>query len=260
VVSGQQGVQLNLGQLNNTGAGSLYAKNALNLTLGGVLANDQGVVRSDGTMDLKAAGLANTNGSVTSAGTGVLNFNGAAVNQGGQIVSDTQLTLTSGSLDNSQRGRIAGNGVLLSTGTFNNQQGGSLSSTGALRLTAGQVDNSAAGRIASAMALTAVVTGLNQTNDGRLYSNSDVSLDLSNGLLTNQGGLINAPGQLVLKNLNVVHNQSGKISSANGFTLAATSLDNTDGSLISDKALIVRINQSLTNLRGLVSATGLDLT
>ncbi|RMM11657.1 Filamentous hemagglutinin, partial [Pseudomonas syringae] len=58
VVSGQQGVQLNLEQLNNTGAGSLYAKNALNLTLGGVLANDQGVVRSDGTMDLKAAGLA----------------------------------------------------------------------------------------------------------------------------------------------------------------------------------------------------------
>ncbi|WP_032703842.1 hypothetical protein, partial [Pseudomonas syringae] len=82
--------------------------------------------------------------------------------------------------------------------------------------------------IASAMALTAVVTGLNQTNDGRLYSNSDVSLDLSNGLLTNQGGLINAPGQLVLKNLNVINNQSGKISSANGFTLAATSLDNTD--------------------------------
>ncbi|WP_423251605.1 hypothetical protein, partial [Pseudomonas syringae] len=85
----------------------------------------------------------------------MLNFNGAVVNQGGQIVSDAQLTLTSGSLDNS-RGRIAGNGVVLSTGAFNNQQGGSLSSTGALRLTAGQVDNSAAGRIASAMALTAV--------------------------------------------------------------------------------------------------------
>ncbi|EPM52539.1 filamentous hemagglutinin, intein-containing [Pseudomonas syringae pv. actinidiae ICMP 19103] len=79
-------------------------------------------------------------------------------------------------------------------------------------------------------------------------------------MLTNQGGLINAPGQLVLKNLNVINNQSGKISSANGFTLAATSLDNTDGSLLSDKALFVRVNQLLTNLRGLVSATGLDLT
>ncbi|WP_235591881.1 hypothetical protein [Pseudomonas syringae] len=61
------------------------------------------------------------------------------------------------------------------------------------------------------MALTAVVTGLDQTNDGRLYSNSDVSLDLSNGLLTNQGGQITAPGQLLLKNLTAVNNQSGKI-------------------------------------------------
>ncbi|EGH48858.1 filamentous hemagglutinin, intein-containing, partial [Pseudomonas syringae pv. pisi str. 1704B] len=73
-------------------------------------------------------------------------------------------------------------------------QDGRLTSTGALQLNAGLVDNSGAGRIASAMALTAVVTGLNQTNDGRLYSNSDVSLDLSNGLLSNQSGLINAPG------------------------------------------------------------------
>ncbi|MEE4748181.1 filamentous hemagglutinin N-terminal domain-containing protein [Pseudomonas alliivorans] len=260
IVSGQQGVQLNLGQLTNTGGGSLYAKDALNLTLGGVLANDQGVVRSDGTIDLKAAGLANTNGSVTSAGTGMLNFNGAVVNQGGQIVTDAQLTLSSGSLDNSQRGRIAGNGVVLNTGTFTNQQGGSLSSTGAMRLTAGPVDNSAAGRIASAMALTAVVTSLNQTNDGRLYSNSDVSLDMNNGLLNNQSGQITAPGQLLLKKLNVVNNQSGKISSANGFTLAATSLDNTDGALISDKALIVRINQLLTNLRGQISANGVNLS
>ncbi|EPN14174.1 filamentous hemagglutinin, intein-containing, partial [Pseudomonas syringae pv. actinidiae ICMP 19100] len=57
VVSGQQGVQLNLGQLNNTGAGSLYAKSSLGLNVSGTLNNDQGVVRSDGTMDLKAAGL-----------------------------------------------------------------------------------------------------------------------------------------------------------------------------------------------------------
>ncbi|EGH49095.1 filamentous hemagglutinin, intein-containing, partial [Pseudomonas syringae pv. pisi str. 1704B] len=61
-------------------------------------------------------------------------------------------------------------------------------------------------------------------NDGRLYSNSDVSLDLSKGVLNNDGGLITAPGQLLLKNLNAVSNRSGEISSANGFTLAATSL------------------------------------
>ncbi|WP_233631332.1 MULTISPECIES: two-partner secretion domain-containing protein [unclassified Pseudomonas] len=260
IVSGQQGVQLKLGQLDNSDNGSLYAKGALAVTLGGVLLNDQGVVRSDGAMSLEAASLANTHGSVTSAGIGVLGVSGGVVNQGGQIVSDAQLTLTSDNLDNSHGGRIAGQGVVLSTGAFDNQQGGNLSSTGAMSLTAGQVDNSVAGRIASAMALTAVVTGLNQTNDGRLYSNGDVSLDMRHGLLNNQGGQITAPGQLLLNNLNVVDNQRGRISSANGFTLAATSLDNTDGALVSDRALSVRIGQWLNNQRGQISATGVNLS
>ncbi|EGH15435.1 filamentous hemagglutinin, intein-containing, partial [Pseudomonas amygdali pv. morsprunorum str. M302280] len=43
-------------------------------------------------------------------------------------------------------------------------------------------------------------------------------------------------------------------------TLAATSLDNTEGSLLSDKALVVRINQWLTNLRGKISANGVNLS
>ncbi|WP_164672937.1 hypothetical protein, partial [Pseudomonas viridiflava] len=55
-------------------------------------------------------------------------------------------------------------------------------------------------------------------------------------------------------------NQSGEISSANGFTLAATSLDNTGGSVISDKSLIVHVEQLLANLRGLISATGIELS
>ncbi|WP_164614892.1 hypothetical protein, partial [Pseudomonas viridiflava] len=91
-------------------------------------------------------------------------------------------------------------------------------------LTAAQVNNSEAGRIASAKALTAFVTGLDQNKDGRLYGNSDVSLDLNNGVLKNLGGLITAPGQLLLKNLTTVDNRNGEISSANGFKLSATSL------------------------------------
>ncbi|MEE4620840.1 filamentous hemagglutinin N-terminal domain-containing protein [Pseudomonas alliivorans] len=258
-VSGQQNVQLTLGQLTNTGKGSVYARNSLGVTATRAVNNDQGVLRSDGILSLSAASLANSGGSVTSAGTASITTNAAVVNRGGQILSDASLTLTSGSLDNSQSGRIAANGATVTTGAFDNHKDGRLTSTGTLGLTAAQVNNTEAGRIASAMALTAVVTGLDQTNDGRLYSNSDVSLDLNNGVLNNQDGLINAPGQLLLKNLNVVSNQSGEISSANGFSLAANSLDNTDGSVLSDKMLILRVNQLLTNLRGLVSANGLEL-
>ncbi|WP_241092040.1 filamentous hemagglutinin N-terminal domain-containing protein [Pseudomonas viridiflava] len=258
-VSGQQNVQLTLGQLTNTGKGSVYARNSLGVTATRAVNNDQGVLRSDGTLNLSAASLASSGGSVTSAGTASITTTAAVVNQGGQMLSDASLTLTSGSLDNSQSGRIAANGVTVTTGAFDNHKDGRLTSTGTLGLTAAQVNNTEAGRIASAMALTAVVTGLDQTSDGRLYSNSDVSLDLNNGVLNNQDGLINAPGQLLLKNLNVVNNQSGEISSANGFSLAATSLDNTEGSVLSDKALILRVNRLLTNLRGMVSANGLEL-
>ncbi|WP_241088464.1 filamentous hemagglutinin N-terminal domain-containing protein [Pseudomonas viridiflava] len=258
-VSGQQNVQLTLGQLTNTGKGSVYARNSLGVTATRAVNNDQGVLRSDGTLNLSAASLASSGGSVTSAGTASITTTAAVVNQGGQMLSDASLTLTSGSLDNSQSGRIAANGVTVTTGAFDNHKDGRLTSTGTLGLTAAQVNNTEAGRIASAMALTAAVTELDQTNDGRLYSNSDVSLDLNNGVLNNQDGLINAPGQLLLKNLNVVNNQSGEISSANGFSLAATSLDNTEGSVLSDKALILSVNRLLTNLRGMVSANGLEL-
>jgi filamentous hemagglutinin len=258
-VSGQQGVQLNLGQLTNTGSGRVYGKTSLGLDVTGAINNDHGVVRGDGTLGVRAASLANTSGSITSAGTASVRTTGAAFNLGGELLSDADLTLESSKLDNSSDGRIAGQGVTVTTGAFDNQQGGRLTSTGTLNLTAGQVNNSEAGRIASAMALTAVVTGLNQTNDGRLYGNGDVSLDLSYGALNNQGGLISAPGQLLLKNLASVNNQSGRISSANDFTLAASSLDNTDGSVISDKALTVKVDQMLTNVRGLISANGLQL-
>ncbi|WP_423814595.1 adhesin [Pseudomonas viridiflava] len=259
VVSGQQSVQLNLGELTNTGSGRIYGKNNLGFNIAGALNNEQGVIRSDGTLSLTAASLNNTSGSISSAQTATITATGAAVNNGGEVLSDASLKLTTGRLDNARKGRIAGNGIELTTGTFENQNSGSLISSGVMSLTAGQVNNSEAGRIASAMALTAVVTALDQTNDGRLYGNSDVSLDLSHGVLNNQGGLITAPGQLILKNLTTVNNRSGEISSANGFTLTANSMDNTAGSLISDKALIVRVDKLLNNLRGLISATGLEL-
>ncbi|MDP9781401.1 two-partner secretion domain-containing protein [Pseudomonas fluorescens] len=259
VIAGQRDVQLNAGQLDNGDAGSVYAKRNLNLAVVNQLNNSQGTLRGDGTLTARAASLGNNGGSISSIGGLTVTSAAALSNQGGSLLTDAGLTLTSGSLDNSQQGRIAGDGVVLKTGAFANQQGGQLSSTGTLQLTASQVDNSGAGRIASAMALTASVTGLDQHAGGRLFSSSDVSLDLNNGQLNNQGGLITAPGQLLLKNLNTVGNQGGEISSAKAFSVAAKSLDNTDGKLLSDQALTVRIDQALTNVRGLISANGIDL-
>jgi filamentous hemagglutinin len=251
-------LNINSASLDNSQQGRIAATGVVLKT--GVFDNHQGgQLSSTAALQITADQLNNTAGSVASAGASTLTTTGAIVSQGGEILSDASLTLTSASLDNSQKGRIAGKGVVLNTGAFDNHQNGSLTSTGTLQLTAAQVNNSDAGRIASAMALTAYVTGLDQHNNGRLFGNGDVSLDLNNGLLNNQNGLITAPGQLLLKNLNVVNNQSGEISSANGFSLAANRLDNTDGSVISDKALIVRVAQQLANIRGSITGTGVDL-
>ena len=57
------------------------------------------------------------------------------------------------------------------------------------------------------------MTGLDQQG-GELFSKTTLSLDLNNGQLNNQNGLINAPGMLLLKNLNGVNNKNGEISSA----------------------------------------------
>ncbi|MFH7468221.1 hypothetical protein, partial [Pseudomonas syringae group genomosp. 7] len=63
-----------------------------------------------------------------------------------------------------------------------------------------------------------------------------------------------APGQLLLIFLAAVKNQDGDISCAYGFSLVASSLDNSDGSVISVKALLVSFDQLLTYLVGLISA------
>ncbi|MGQ3853881.1 two-partner secretion domain-containing protein, partial [Pseudomonas capsici] len=215
-----EALRLTAAQVNNSEAGRIASAMALTMVVTdldlstAILNNAQGVVRSEGSLTLNAGTLTNTAGSLTSKGAATLTVTDALVNQGGEVLSDAGLTLNSGSLDNSRSGRIAGKGVTVTTGAFDNHLDGRLTSTEALRLTAAQVNNSETGRIASAMALTAVVTGLDQHADGRLYGNGDVSLDLSRGHLNNQDGLITAPGQLLLKNFGTVDNQRGEISSA----------------------------------------------
>ncbi|WP_223547478.1 DUF6883 domain-containing protein [Pseudomonas sp. A-B-19] len=250
-------LRLSASQADNR-SGQILANGDIALSLDGLNNQLNGVIAGQRDVQLSAGQLDNNGGSVSGVGGLTVTSSGAIANQRGALLTNAGLTLTSGSLDNSQQGRIAGNGVVLQTGAFTNQQGGSLTSTGALSLTAGQVDNSVAGRIASAMALTATVTGLDQHAGGQLFSSTDVTLDLSNGQLNNQGGLLTAPGQLLLKNLNVVANQGGEISSAKAFSLTAQSLDNTDGKLLSDQGLTVRLNQALTNVRGLISAASVE--
>lgn len=240
--------------LDNSG-GKLLSQQPLVVDLAGNLINNKGLLSSEGTLDVKARSLDNTEGSLSSAqGLSVVvsdNLN----NQGGELLTDANLILRSASLGN-QQGTLSGKGpVSVTTGALNNQAG-RLNSGDTLTLVTAQLNNG--GSIGSAQAMNATVTGLDQ-QAGKLFSQAGLSLDLNNGQLNNRGGLINASGPLLLKNLNTVDNQGGEISSDQAFTLAAQRFDNSNGKLLSNQDLALRINQALANIKGLIGAANLNL-
>jgi filamentous hemagglutinin len=257
LLSGKTDLTLTGRDLDNSDGSVLSQKN-LTLNLTGDLNNSQGLLSAEGTLGVTAASLTNTQGSVSAAGPLTLTTAGAVLNQGGEIVTDAGITLKSASLDNRNTGSISGKGaVVVNTGALDNSHTGRLNSGTSLDLTATQLTNQNGGRIASVGALTASVTGLNQQG-GQLFSNTSLTLDLNNGQLNNQNGLISAP-LLMLKNLTDINNDGGEISSAEAFTVAARSLNNSNGKLLSNQSLTLRIDQALTNLKGLIAAAALDV-
>ncbi|MCU1758988.1 colicin E5-related ribonuclease [Pseudomonas sp. 14P_8.1_Bac3] len=258
LISASTALSLQGSVLDNSG-GKLVSERGTQLMLTGALHNIQGQVSSEGALSVNAAQLINTNGRLSSASDLLIDSHGNASNHGGVIVTDGALILISESLDNRQQGNISGKGaVTVTTGAFDNSVGGRLTSADTLNLVAGQVTNQNDGHIGSEGAMTASVTGLDQQG-GKLFSKGSLSLDLNNGLLNNQNGLINTPGALLLKQLKGVENQGGEISSAETFKLTAQSLDNSDGKLLSNQGLTVRIADALDNVNGLIGAASVDV-
>ncbi|WLG60279.1 filamentous hemagglutinin N-terminal domain-containing protein [Pseudomonas sp. FP1762] len=257
LIAATKGAATVTGNTLDNGGGTLDSLNGLVITLDDALSNSLGVINSGGTLAINAARIDNSNGSLGSGGDLKLTSTGALLNQAGSINTDRALTVNSGSLDNSRKGVIYAQGSSrFETGVFNNNDGGKLTSGAALTLKAGQVNN-AAGRIASQQALDVSLSGLDQQG-GELFSKTDLTLDLNHGQLNNQSGLINAPGTLLLKNLNGVNNQGGEISSQQAFTFAARELDNSNGKLLSQQGLTLRIAAALNNLKGVISGALMD--
>ncbi len=242
--------------LNNV-AGRIVSQNNLGLTFDGAMDNQQGLISSEGQMILTAGSLDNRLGKLSSLEAMALTANGVVLSQGGLIVSQKGLTFKSGSLDNSANGIISAKAdSTLTTGELKNRQSGSIATDGSLLLTAGHLDNSG-GSIGSQQKLQASLTSLEQ-DGGELFSNSDLTLDMNNGLLNNQRGNIHTPGQLLLKNLQDVDNSAGEISAAKAWSLNAQSLNNDDGKLLSNEKLTLVIDRALSNVKGVIASASLD--
>ncbi|WLH54016.1 hemagglutinin repeat-containing protein [Pseudomonas tolaasii] len=243
------------GQNLDNSTGNLFAQQSLQLGLKGELNNTQGVIGSEGQLGVSAASLINREGWISSAQALGLEVAGAVENADGHLVTDSTLQLHSASLSNKQ-GVLSGKGaVSVTTGALDNSSG-RLNSGDSLDLKAALLTNSA-GSIGSAQALKAQVDGLDQQG-GKLFSNAGLTLDLNNGQLNNQQGLINAAGPLVLERLDGVNNHGGEISSGQAFTVVARNLDNSSGRLLSNQGLALRIDQVLSNVKGLVAGASLS--
>ncbi|ANF86561.1 Hemagglutinin [Pseudomonas antarctica] len=261
-ISSQARVRLGADQLTNSG-GKVIGDGGLVLTVQRLLNQNKGLLAARQSLQLNGGQLDNSLGGRVISQTGVnVNLSGDLLNQGqGVLLSDGALTLNARTLNNSQAGVISAKQQLdLRSAGLNNSQRGSISSDAGILLKTGQLDNSQQGSIFAKSTLQANLAGLDQHDRGELVSNTSIDLDLNHGQLINRDhGLIATPGQLLLRNLGSVDNsQGGELSSTQSFLLAADTLNNRGGKVISGDSLQVRIAQALDNsVEGVVSAENL---
>jgi filamentous hemagglutinin len=255
LLSGDTGLTLSGKTLENSGR--LTSQKDLSINLSGDLNNAQGSLVNEGALAITAQSLNNNGGTVSSAKALTVNTRGAVSNQGGKLLTNSDFTLNSSTLDNQQKGAISSKTKLnISTGALNNSQA-SIYADDHVEISAAQVTNTG-GSLGAGNSLNANVQGLDQQG-GKLFSGATVSLDLNGGALNNQGGVINAPDQLLLKNLSDVNNRGGEISSDQAFELIATSLDNSGGQLLSNHKLTVTLDKALTSIKGTIAAAALQV-
>ncbi|WP_139811009.1 hemagglutinin repeat-containing protein [Pantoea cypripedii] len=251
------------GQSVENQSGLISAGNGrVGVDLTGGLSNAQGTVQSQQDMTLNAASLTNDGGKLLSTGGAVTGaFSGEVSNQSGQILADQALQLNAAQVNN-QQGVIAstqGDTQLTAAGTLNNQ-GGDVESGQHLTLNTGALDNSA-GRLLANDAMQISATSL--TNDqGLIQSQHDLHIDthagtLSNAdTLSNKGG-IRSGGALTLTTGDV-DNHNGLIT-GNQVQAQGQAWNNQKGELDSSQGLTLT-GTSLSNLQGLISAAGGNLT
>ena len=260
LLAGREGLELNGGQLDNSSGGRVTSQKDVQINLTGDLINQTlGVLISEGALTVKAASLNNSQGGILSAVKALsVTTQDLLNNQAGKLITDGTANLVSADLNNSQGGVIsAKNSITLHSAGLNNSQKGSINSDTGITLNAGLLNNSQQGSIFAKSLVDATLTGLDQHDRGELVSNTGINLNLNHGVLINRDrGLIATPGQLLLSNLGAVDNsQSGEISSARSFVLAADSLNNRAGKVISADSLQLRVANALDNsVEGVLSA------
>jgi len=248
------------GEIIQTGTGTTAIKATTKLD------NTGGVIASNGNTTLAVGDLVNQGGAIQAANTANLTVNATGA------INNKALNSVAGSLQ-------AGGAAIINAGSIDNRQGQVIAGTTlniATTDASNGIDNNQ-GLIAANQTLTASTANLDNTN-GTITTAAD--LDLQTGALTNDAGLIQSGGNMVINthgqaliNSNsgsskgilsqgsatlttgALYNQTGYIGAKGAITANSTAISNNTGTVISE-ATIALNGISLDNQTGHVEALG----
>ncbi|WP_177435011.1 ribonuclease domain-containing protein [Pseudomonas sp. Sample_10] len=252
-------LNLNSNGLDNQG-GTLLGGSGIAIDLGvtlGDLNNQQGLINTKGELSIThLRDLDNRNGEISSLTSFSLTGN-ILDNRGGNLISNDQLQLTAAEVKN-QGGLVSGwNGVTVSGGTLDNSQEGTISSLlGNLGIDlSGALVNHTKGGLAGKGELSIKAASLDNSN-GIVTSGGKQTLTISNGTITNtSGGLIESSDTLDI-HAATLNNAAGQITAKKAMSFTGTQLDNTGGSLVGEDSVTLDLLGALTNINGALGSRG----
>lgn len=204
------------GKLVNDGGTIASNGNALSLTVGGTLSNNNGHLRhaGTGTFGLTAGDYSGAGGEMLGNGQIVAQVRGALAQDGGTI-SARQVSIDAASISNR-----AGQIVQTDSGTLHAHVAGTLDNT------AGLIGTTTGSGGAVDLKFQAIAN-----QGGRISSDRDLLVE-STGDLRNDAGVIRAAGNLAVRASGTVTNAQGTIEAAgaaSSLSLQAAQIDNTEG-------------------------------
>ncbi|WP_082557541.1 two-partner secretion domain-containing protein [Pseudomonas sp. Root562] len=259
IIKAAQQLNLNSNGLDNQG-GTLLGGSGIAIDLGvtlGDLNNQQGLINTKGELSIAhLRDLDNRNGEISSLTSFSLAGN-ILDNRGGNLISNDQLQLAAAEVRN-QGGLVSGwNGVTVSGGTLDNSQEGTISSLlGNLGIDlSGALVNHTKGGLAGKGELSIKAASLDNSN-GIVTSGGKQTLTISNGTITNtSGGLIESSDTLDI-HAATLNNAAGQITAKKAMSFTGTQLDNTGGSLVGEDSVTLDLLGALTNINGALGSRG----
>jgi len=277
-LSAKQHTQITAGTVDNQNKGRILSNAGLALTADRLQNTQGGLVTSNGPLTAVVSELHNQGGEVSSLDTAALTVTtldnvaglvtagkalslnvGSLNNQGGLVTSQGLVSVAGNSLDNREKGLVAGvEGVQVTVANIDNRNG-ELSSRAGVQVTGTQLDNSDGGLVIAGSGAGLNVDQLLNRNQGLISSEGLLSVTARN--VANNGGTLSSAGPLTLNALGAVDNQGGRLVTDARLILNSASLDNSQKGTLSARQAAQITTADLNNQQGgqITSAEALTL-